>query len=248
MTPKISAVLVVLNENADGLLEQCLKQLRTPGFIDEIVLVDGGSTDGTQDVAAPYVDKLLHYEWGDNHALSRNFGIEHAEGDWILTVDPDELWEDGFVEGSHQLIQNHPDVDGWVFYTKNFVEIPEFIHTKWTPDPHIRLFSKVGRYKEDIAIHEQLDGLHNVKNNPGLGHLYHYGWCRPMTYLYFKIDRRAYHEGRYIGYYEPFAESKIYGGTHPKAFDKDAFKLKDGWEWEKYYEFETFRPLKKGSK
>ena len=68
------------------LLTQC------PGVADEILLVDGGSTDSTASIAAAFpLARLLSRPWDGNHGRQRNFGWEHAGGDWILFLDTDEL-------------------------------------------------------------------------------------------------------------------------------------------------------------
>lgn len=59
-------------------------------FVDEIVIVDTGSTDGTPDVARRYTDKVFFREWDNSFANARNFSLEQATGEWILILDADE--------------------------------------------------------------------------------------------------------------------------------------------------------------
>ena len=60
-------------------------------FCDEIVVVDGGSSDATREIATQR-DKVRLYERRfDGHARQKNFGFDQALGDWILIVDTDEL-------------------------------------------------------------------------------------------------------------------------------------------------------------
>lgn len=86
---KISAVLIVYNEEV--LLSRCLDSLKG---IDEIIISDSGCTDKTMEIAKRYTDKLFEYKWHDNFAASRNAAKSHATGDWILSIDADEILHD----------------------------------------------------------------------------------------------------------------------------------------------------------
>lgn len=84
---RISAVLIVKDEAP--IIGDCLRSVA--GF-DEIIVVDTGSTDGTQDIcrsmgATVYED----YYWNDNFAEARNHAISKATGDWILSIDADHV-------------------------------------------------------------------------------------------------------------------------------------------------------------
>jgi glycosyltransferase involved in cell wall biosynthesis/Flp pilus assembly protein TadD len=84
--PKLSVCLIVKNEEAH--LARCLQSVR--GLWDELVVVDTGSTDGTADIARQFGARLLQFTWRDDFSLARNFFIEQATGDWILSIDADE--------------------------------------------------------------------------------------------------------------------------------------------------------------
>jgi tetratricopeptide (TPR) repeat protein len=83
---RISAALIVRDE--EEFLAGCLGSL--VGHVDEIVLVDTGSTDRTVEIARSFDVKLLEREWRDDFAWARNEGLDAATGDWILYIDADE--------------------------------------------------------------------------------------------------------------------------------------------------------------
>ena len=80
----ISAVIIV--KNGQDLIGDCLDSL---DFCDEIIVVDGGSNDKTVEIAEKKKAKVFIHEMQD-FAESRNFGLDKAEGSWILYVDADE--------------------------------------------------------------------------------------------------------------------------------------------------------------
>lgn len=84
--PSLSLCMIVKNE--EPFLEGCLQSVR--GVVDEIVIVDTGSTDQTIAIAERYGAKVVHHEWDGDFAAARNVSIQHATGDWILVLDADE--------------------------------------------------------------------------------------------------------------------------------------------------------------
>lgn len=86
-TPTISAVFIVKDEEA--VLEASLAAL---DWVDEIIVYDTGSTDATREIAARYTDRVIDGYWDDDFGGARNRALEHATGEWILTVDADEIF------------------------------------------------------------------------------------------------------------------------------------------------------------
>ena len=84
--PSVSAALIVRNE--ERFLEGCLASIA--GIVDEIVVVDTGSTDTTIDIAKSFGVTLLHRQWRDDFAWARNESLAAASGAWILYIDADE--------------------------------------------------------------------------------------------------------------------------------------------------------------
>ena len=70
------------------MLGKCLDSVK--GF-DEIIIVDTGSEDDTVEIAKQYTDKVYFFKWCDSFAKARNFAKQYATGDWILSIDADEV-------------------------------------------------------------------------------------------------------------------------------------------------------------
>lgn len=84
----ISVVMIVKDE--EDVLDACLSSV---SWADEIVVYDTGSTDGTRDVARRYTDTVIDGYWDDDFGAARNRALAHATGDWVLSIDADEIFE-----------------------------------------------------------------------------------------------------------------------------------------------------------
>jgi glycosyltransferase involved in cell wall biosynthesis len=85
-TPRISLCMIVKNEEA--CLGRCLKSVCD--HVDEIIIVDTGSTDGTVEIAKSYGARIYHHPWENDFSKHRNQSISYATGDWIFQLDADE--------------------------------------------------------------------------------------------------------------------------------------------------------------
>ena len=91
MTSKLSACLIVRDE-IDA-IESCVDSI-TP-WIDELVIVDTGSTDGTWEWVQMRAHRCAQIEWPEHFAQARNVSLDLATGDWILVIDADERLIEG---------------------------------------------------------------------------------------------------------------------------------------------------------
>lgn len=92
--PRISLCMIAKNE--ERFLGECLA--RAKDAVDEIVLVDTGSTDRTIAIAESFGARVLHAPWQDDFSAPRNVGLQAATGDWILVLDADEFLQPGACE------------------------------------------------------------------------------------------------------------------------------------------------------
>jgi tetratricopeptide (TPR) repeat protein len=84
---RMSLCMIVKDEEA--MLPRCLEAVRPA--VDEIIVVDTGSTDRTVEIAESFGAQVLHHEWTGSFADARNVSLEAATGDWILYLDADEV-------------------------------------------------------------------------------------------------------------------------------------------------------------
>jgi glycosyltransferase involved in cell wall biosynthesis len=98
----ISLCLMIKNEEHN--LPGCLQS--AGDLVDEIIVVDTGSTDRTKEVAAGFRAKVFDLGWVDDFAAGRNECIHHATGDWIFWMDADERVDEANREKLRALFQS----------------------------------------------------------------------------------------------------------------------------------------------
>ncbi|MGD9161223.1 MAG: glycosyltransferase, partial [Desulfobacteraceae bacterium] len=70
-------------------------------YVDELIIVDTGSTDSTVDIAKKYTDKIYFHPWENSFSKARNQALSYATGDWVFQIDGDEE----LMEGSGELLR-----------------------------------------------------------------------------------------------------------------------------------------------
>jgi len=83
---KISGVYIAKNEEKN--LARSLESIKDT--VDELILVDTGSTDNTVDVFKAYGGKVFYQQWQDDFSVPRNLALSKATGDWLILLDADE--------------------------------------------------------------------------------------------------------------------------------------------------------------
>lgn len=82
---KITATIITKNEALN--IEQCLQSV---SWVDEIIVLDSGSTDGTQEICRRLGAKLIETDW-PGFGIQKNRALEMATNDWVLSIDADEV-------------------------------------------------------------------------------------------------------------------------------------------------------------
>ncbi len=103
-TGKITISLCMIVKNEEQVLARCLDSVAD--LMDEIVIVDTGSTDSTKEIAARYTDKIYDFEWIDDFSAARNFAFSKANMDYIYSADADEVLDEENRERYRVLKEN----------------------------------------------------------------------------------------------------------------------------------------------
>jgi len=97
----ISLAMIVKNEAHN--LPRCLDSVKN--CVDEMIIVDTGSTDNTKEIALSYGATVYDYQWNDDFAQARNYGLRYVTGDWVLVLDADEVFNSKIIYQIKPLIE-----------------------------------------------------------------------------------------------------------------------------------------------
>lgn len=108
-------------KNEEKVLRRCLDSIAD--LVDEIIIVDTGSTDTTKSIALEYTDKVYDFEWVDDFSAARNYSFSFATKDYIYTADADEVIDETNRERFKLLKQAMlPEIDIVQMYYCNQLE------------------------------------------------------------------------------------------------------------------------------
>lgn len=166
--PTLSLCMIVKNEGRH--LARCLGSAKP--VVDEIIIVDTGSTDRTRDIAKIFGAKVYDFNWTNDFSAARNDSLSRASGDWIFALDADEVISPGDYETLADAVKNGNS--GPVAYsitTRNYVKpinVPGWVPndgkyrdeeagTGWYPSAKIRLFTNDPRLRFEGPVHELVE-------------------------------------------------------------------------------------------
>lgn len=158
-----SAVIVCYNE-AEW-LPQCLESI---DFCRELIIVDLGSTDNSIDIANERGAKILHHKRVPFPNVARQYGIAQAKYEWVVSIDPDEIFPKEEIKKIERIVLQDQDLAGirlpWQFYFRgkelncsvwgrphatkcvvihrDRIEGTPFVHKEFGPEQNIYKFSK----------------------------------------------------------------------------------------------------------
>lgn len=163
--PRLSLCMIVKNE--ERFLRNCLESVR--GVVDEIVIVDTGSTDGTAEIARAYGAVLVSHDWNDDFSEARNISLTHATGEWALWLDADEEI-DAESRGlfRSRIAEAPPNIGALMIKCRNWLQsIRPDPTTEMAVHHACRLFRRVPGVRFQGRIHEQ-----NLRSLQELGYQY----------------------------------------------------------------------------
>lgn len=171
--PKSTISLVIVAQNEERTIGRVIEAARP--IVDEIVLVDSGSTDGTISIAEKLGARVIHQDWL-GYAKQKNFALELATKDWILSLDADEILTPALVQEIEQLKQSpfFDKFDGYKLPRVLYIGDTPIWHGGFYPDAQLRLFKRgKGQWGERL-VHEaiKMDGPVTVLKN----HMDHYSY------------------------------------------------------------------------
>src|SRR6266704_3953568 len=147
--PTVSACLITKNE--EKFLPRCLESIRQ--LVDQIIVVDTGSTNRTVDIARRFGARVEHFEWCDDFAAARNYSLKFASSDWILIIDADEELCLSSVYEFLSALQNPQALGYWVWQMGSE---GENVESAVYAGRVLRLFRRHSALKFKGRLHEQI--------------------------------------------------------------------------------------------
>jgi len=179
--PKLSVVIITFNEERNIL--RCLQSVE--GMYEEIIVVDSGSTDRTVEICERKGARVIHQPFL-GYIEQKNFAMNQASGDWLLSLDADEALTPELKEEILKVLSD-PKAQGYMMnritnFCGHWVK-----HSGWYPDRKLRLYEKGKGEWAGTNPHDHYD-LHSGKAVQLNGDLLHYSYETISDHLK-QIDR-----------------------------------------------------------
>jgi glycosyltransferase involved in cell wall biosynthesis len=173
--PSISVILIVFNEEDN--LTACLESVR---WADEIIVVDGFSTDKTAELANRFGAKVFQKTFS-GYGEQKQYALTRASCDWVLSIDADERVTPGLCDEIREILSASPSADGFMIPFQNIFFGKWLKRAGLYPDLHVRLFRRSSGSFTSSAIHEGIE----IKGE--IGHLQnpatHYSYPNIASYI-----------------------------------------------------------------
>jgi len=149
---KISGFVITYNEEKN--IRECLETLR---WVDELVIVDSYSEDGTVEIACEYTDRIIRHPFA-GYVAQAQFASEQTSLPWVMWLDADERLTQRALDEIREFFttSEHRDYAGAAFPRKAFFMNRWVLHSGWYPAPKLRLFHRdraaVGGREPSIVV------------------------------------------------------------------------------------------------
>ncbi|MCR1838186.1 glycosyltransferase family 2 protein [Pasteurella caecimuris] len=177
--PTISVAMIVKNEAQD--LALCLDTVKD--WVDEIVILDSGSTDNTKEIALSYEAKFYENTDWPGFGKQRQIAQQYVTSDYVLWLDADERVTPELRQSIQRAVQQNPE--NMVFEIPRISEVfgRKIRHSGWYPDYVVRLYRTHYAGYNDSLVHEKVCYPNNTRVERLAGDLEHFTYKNLHHYL-----------------------------------------------------------------
>lgn len=223
----VSLAMIVKNE--EEYLARCLESIRA--FVDEIIIVDTGSTDLTKLVAAQYTDKIYDFNWCDDFAKARNFAFSKATCKYVMWLDADDVISSENLAKLKNLRQKLNDSQTDVYMLKYEIAFDKNGACTFAYNRE-RILKNDKTFIWEGAVHEAITPHGNIENlEIAIKHLKGDKKTDPKRNL--KIYRQLINSGKILSPREQYYYGRelYYNGYYKKSIKEFTTFLKSGQGW-----------------
>jgi glycosyltransferase involved in cell wall biosynthesis len=166
---RISAVIITKDEEDN--IGRCLESLR--GVVDDVLVMDSGSTDRTESIARDSGARFVLQPWL-GYGPQKNAASDAAQEEWILSLDADEALSDELRASILAVKGSEPDADAYEMNRLNWYCGRFMRHSGWYPDRKVRLWRKGAARWSDAIVHEVVEPAPGARVRRLAGDLLHY--------------------------------------------------------------------------
>ena len=177
--PTISVAMIVKNEAQD--LALCLDTVKD--WVDEIVILDSGSTDNTKEIALSYEAKFYENTDWPGFGKQRQIAQQYVTSDYVLWLDADERVTPKLRQSIQRAVQQN--LENTVFEIPRISEVfgRKIRHSGWYPDYVVRLYRTHYAGYNDSLVHEKVCYPNNTRVERLAGDLEHFTYKNLHHYL-----------------------------------------------------------------
>ncbi len=185
-TPRATISAIIITKNEEKILPECLASL---DWVDEIIVLDSGSTDKTTSIAKAMGAKVFIDSNWSGFGKQKQRAQAYATQDWILAIDADEVVSHELKQSLIKMLQNPPE--------ETLIELKELTwvfgrflrHSGWYYS-HVRVYPRLYTQYDDALVHEKIIHPIGAKTQVLKGDLLHYSY-RDMTHYLVKSANYA---------------------------------------------------------
>ncbi|MFO0946232.1 MAG: glycosyltransferase [Planctomycetota bacterium] len=145
--------LCMIARDNEGTIGPALESIRP--WVDELIVVDTGSEDRTREIARALGARVFEFPWCDDFSAARNCSLAHAQGDWILWMDSDDVMDEENGRRLRELLDAPTDPSLWGYVLQ--VHCPSGDgELEATAVDHVKLFRNRKGIHFEGRIHEQV--------------------------------------------------------------------------------------------
>ena len=165
---KILLSVIIITKNEQDNIENCLESVK---WADEIIVVDSGSTDSTEEICRRYTDNFYVKDW-PGFGIQKQRALDLATHEWVLSIDADERVTPELKNEIISVLSSNSNVNGYLIPRLSNYLGKDIRHAGWYPDYTLRLVREGKSHFTKDIVHEKMvvDGNINKLNN----HFLHY--------------------------------------------------------------------------